>query len=135
MLKPRYQSMFPFFMENLNLLVATPKGKQCSDIFATYGVFFWNIFNGSFSLNFSPLEVTMSDSEGSNYSGSGSDAGSVGSRRSRRSVASNHSVRSRSASRSRSGSRSPSRSPSRSRSRSRSHSRSRSRYILHWLLA
>ncbi|XP_059058114.1 transcription elongation factor SPT5 [Achroia grisella] len=73
----------------------------------------------------------MSDSEGSNYSGNASDAGSVVSNRSRRSVASNHSARSRSSSRSRSRSgsrsRSPSRSPTRSRSKSRSHSRSRSR--------
>ncbi|KAM3957705.1 transcription elongation factor subunit Spt5 [Aphomia sociella] len=71
----------------------------------------------------------MSDSEGSNYSGNASDAGSMVSNHSRKSAASNRSARSRSSSRSRSrsGSRSPSRSPSRSRSRSRSHSRSRSR--------
>ncbi|KAL4704654.1 hypothetical protein ACJJTC_013438 [Scirpophaga incertulas] len=71
----------------------------------------------------------MSDSEGSNYSGNASDAGSVASNRSRRSVVSNRSARSRSSSRSRSrsGSRSLSRSPSRSKSRSRSRSKSRSR--------
>ncbi|XP_045760597.1 transcription elongation factor SPT5 [Maniola jurtina] len=76
----------------------------------------------------------MSDSEASVYSGSGSDAGSVASNRSRRSAASNRSARSASRSRSRSQSgsrasrsRSPSRSPSRSRSRSRSKSKSRSR--------
>lgn len=66
----------------------------------------------------------MSDSEGSNYSGSGSDAGSVASRRNARS----RSVSSgQSRSRSSSISRSPSRSISRSRSRSISRSRSRSR--------
>ncbi|KAL0849644.1 hypothetical protein ABMA28_013899 [Loxostege sticticalis] len=72
----------------------------------------------------------MSDSEGSNFSGNASDAGSVASNRSRRSAASNRSRSSSRASRSPSQgsrSRSPSRSPSRSRSRSRSRSKSRSR--------
>nr|XP_037877730.1 transcription elongation factor SPT5 isoform X2 [Bombyx mori] len=66
----------------------------------------------------------MSDSEGSNYSGSGSEAGSAVSKQSHRSAASNRSARSRSISRSRSRSRSGSRSPSRTPSRSRSRSRS-----------
>lgn len=86
-----------------------------------------NVFNVNKYLY---IIAIMSDSEGSNYSGSGSDVASVASNRSRRSGASNRSAKSRSISRSRSrsGSRSPSRSPSRSRSRSRS------RYVLISLL-